>query len=1786
MSDMDQDFTSGVPSPDISRDQIQGLWRQREFYRNMQVAKGIDGDADVAAQSQDLEASTGVPASLIAENHDEFVTQQKKVAAQQIVSANPDLDAYVMSHPLASTVSNDDWANLDKFTRESANGGFGTIAKAIHAAAGAVHAPLAGADQIADQALEGIEGGLKDGLPVDPATERALNPQTNTYGAVGAFATSSVFGALDIASRIMGAVGGGITGAAGGIGQAIGGSSGEVEARELAGSLMNQGMAESGMHMRAPEEVPVAPRPLTAMESGKPWFEAGEEPPAGVHPEIDEQKAGLNSEWLDKLEADFKNAQASTTRERSPELFQKLTDRMYGESSIGLHADAALNLYGDKPPAADDGLLGWVPNIDTQLMAARDIGSDVQIPLKDFMAKADPEVAKAIRDDLRIWPGGITVNEAKAGPVEPMETDGSVMAAVREGMGTQPLPEPAEPVLPTIEREGQQFYDTRGQGRNFHGSSAPELQAYDDHYSDKNYYGQGFYTTDAADVAYGYSKRGSKTTGQRNVHTINENRPLNILDGEQTIPSDVMRKVESLAEADRGDMSNILHNALDEKPKNLRELYDHIRDEGYREGLTTDGTQEIFDTIRYHLEEAGYDGISHLGGLRTNTPPHKVTIYFTPKQDLTLSKLDPNSLTRSQRAQAMAAESGDSISEPAGVVEGRAEGQQPIIEGRENITPAALGMDAAHFDKYAAALDAQAQSDLKAATTRAERDATKRQSKEWKANRQDMIKEVAPEIRQRPDIAADLFLGQGEMYGRKVGGRFTLDESKLTDEQKATLPDHYVSGSGFDPDQIAGVFGYSSGDEMVRALGRLEQLKSASGTRMRMEDFVRQTIQTETDRRMELRYGHLAAETLDAARDQALSQSSLNVQYERYRAVAESNGVAVFDREVIKQAAHNAIQEFPLGKISSYRIMQDMGRDARNAEKALLDGKFDEAAIHLQRQTMNMYAAAEARDFEKKIVKLDKDARTWGKAKFGDAKSSVAPEYANVIQQVLSQIGKKIAASPEYLTKEMQESGWGKDVRSFVDDKTKWGAIITPWEDMYNPKTRFEYKSLTAEQFTKADDFLRSLVQAGREEKKLYKSGVAADFAEKRVEMLEGLNRLDSVSDSNIAKGARTANALMIQMETYIDKLDRWDPSGVWNDYLLRPLFESEHAEMDRTREVTKQVHDIVKLKFDNQDIPSIFKNPRNGSDIVATRKSLWAAMLNQGAEDNRVAFAKSWGLKPEDVRAWIDQHAAKEDWDGVQKILDLFRQTGAWSDDEYRRLSGRGMQGIEAQPIKTEHGEYAGGYYPIMHHPDFPGKSANLLGLSEKGLFGSGYSTGFVPGAGYRIERTGYIAPMALDLDQVAGRLIQQIHDGAMRGALMQAAKILRDPALKDAMIEKLGLEVHDAFVKHLHRIASSAGPSADMSLAMQRVLGVGDYIRRNVISNMIGLNLGTVEKHGPTAFVTSLSQLGVPKMLDAYKDIWTGSEEGGLGVRKAIYEKSALMRGRQRYWQDSIYGSVGAIHDDNTLIDKFLRFREWSQWAATQPVAMSDALSAEPLWWGTYKDSKASGETEGDAVFKADKAVRKAHGAGGTVGQPLVVNEVSKWFTPMYNFYNSVLNKAVESYWRAGEARRNWSEGDYDKMKTNMKGAAVGGFVALIVPAVIHDIVSPPKMNSDDSWEFRILKYMAGPMAAFIPGGANVAEYLTGSSTPDVGLQTAAMKQAFDFARDLTHKHVAGPATKEKLIRDGGSMMGWLGVGAGRQLGAWAGGLYGMAAGRERPKSVADVHSMVRFGTIQRRQ
>lgn len=176
----------------------------------------------------------------------------------------------------------------------------------------------------------------------------------------------------------------------------------------------------------------------------------------------------------------------------------------------------------------------------------------------------------------------------------------------------------------------REIQNTRGKEQQYHGTSneITGLQEYT--YDSRNIYGQGFYTTDALDIAKGYSKKGGGTSPS--IYRVTEKTPQRLFDMEAPLSREALDAVHAL----KDDYVEQILEA--DHPTNLRELYDYMREYSEGEGLSRDTVHELFDSIAYNLEQKGYTGLRHIGGLLTGKEPHNVNIYFSPKRDLSLEK--------------------------------------------------------------------------------------------------------------------------------------------------------------------------------------------------------------------------------------------------------------------------------------------------------------------------------------------------------------------------------------------------------------------------------------------------------------------------------------------------------------------------------------------------------------------------------------------------------------------------------------------------------------------------------------------------------------------------------------------------------------------------------------------------------------------------------------------------------------------------------------------------------------------------------------------------------------------------------------------------------------------------------------------------------------------------------------------------------------------------------------------------------------------------------------------
>lgn len=353
-----------------------------------QTVGNIDEDPDKAARSMELAKLTGTPATAIFGDLEEFERNNKAQMASAIVRGNTHISDWVQSNPLNSVIANDDYGNLDTVSAKTS---------LLDLPMKVLRAPEAlGNLMFPGDPLERFKEGGPLGSWIKDADLKNYPFASAVAAGLGTPVELLLRGlsggqnlVADAATNLTGAMG------APGLGRDLGAMV------QSAGMTGRTGLIEHPVFKAADQYF-----------GGRTYLENGREPLPTVLPEYDAFRAERNAADVESLAEVVADAQQSLVRERNPDLFRDFIAR-HTDAEIGVSGDVVAALYGDKRPMPDDGLLGWVPNIEQQLNLARASGDDISIPLADWVARVEPDVMKALQEDIRVRPGAITAREAQ-----------------------------------------------------------------------------------------------------------------------------------------------------------------------------------------------------------------------------------------------------------------------------------------------------------------------------------------------------------------------------------------------------------------------------------------------------------------------------------------------------------------------------------------------------------------------------------------------------------------------------------------------------------------------------------------------------------------------------------------------------------------------------------------------------------------------------------------------------------------------------------------------------------------------------------------------------------------------------------------------------------------------------------------------------------------------------------------------------------------------------------------------------------------------------------------------------------------------------------------------------------------------------------------------------------------------------------------------------------------------------------------------------------------------------
>lgn len=1773
------------------------------------VASSVDAEPDKAARAQQIAQTGGFNPGAVYENLEQYEDQTKNSLSSAIVGKNPALQAYVNDHPLAAKVSNDDYGQLDAVSNAVnllgtpeglGSAGDGTVGKSI------IQAGIQGF-----QETSGLEGLSDEHAKL--AAQLASNPVfANIFVRQAALAGATAFtGSMDVASGLIGAAGAGI-------GEAYhqaGGS--EADAAKLARDLIvfaQVGLSgQAGLHgVVHPEVHAMINEAAQVAKAVAPYVEAGKESPVGLHPVIDEFKADQAKTDADNLSSALKESAKSATRERSPDLFASYISKIT-DGEIGIKADAVRELYGDKLPTSDDGVLGWVPRLREQLEAAEATGGDVKVPLADWLAWVEPDVAKELQDHIRVRPEGMTVEEAKELPpqlnIGPTSlrtssigkdlwhetssdsaaaiiqddlsnnvskaraanlfmTDNPDLAIGQRGNGVKiqfngSLVSGAEHKKPgTGDLTGREYQtNALGNGAIKSIDVAPGVQLpFKGAWKDK--FEREFISQTLEDGTVRWTKPRDETVDNlrqaAGLQGIQE-RKLSLERGQDVGAAHVFTLRDATG-ADTGELY------IAEENEGKRLYVDDIRSRSGPQSLGPGAMRDVIEQLKEQFPNAETLEGQRVSGARQG---------LDTKASIDLTKIK-------SRAKAPEPEAPGLLQRVKEAVVGKSDEQvaaeAKALDEREAFDKAAaIGMTVDQYKRYQRLIERRAAEDTEKSSARAMADQRKRQTEEWKANRAELRPQVKAEIEGRPEAELDEMLREGKVK---------LNPEGLTDDQKALLPKDYLSANGIHTDDLAGLFGDTDSRALVDRVVGLNQSREGAG--MKPGPHLQRMIDAETDRRMEARYGNLDKNILEEAKDQVLSETQEDLLHEETLARANEAGLEYSIRkDELKAAIKGFFDRQLVRDVSSDVSLAEAGRAGRATEMALLKGDYAVAFRQKQRQYHAVVMANYARRFEKEQARFDRLATRYKAREL----PAVDQEYTNWIRDILLRTGKLDPRAAQDLSMLIDHSDSGiKGLQEFVDYKEHHDLRELPVaEYLADPNFRSKYEDLSTADAHDLHDSVRALDKNGRDEKKYIRAGEAHDLNELKANLVESLQRFQEIKydtegaraqvGSGVRGAIRTAIVAHLQVETVFNRLDRFDAKGPWNQFVFRPLVEAANHEAKLEKEFSKKLGAIADNASLKEVIPnSPFKNPFSGEPMQMTRKNLRAVLLNAGNDSSLFKMTAGYQIgeigpkgkfvpNTAAVKDWLNEHATKADWDWGQRVWDMMKELGERSDTMYRGLTGVAPEKLQIKGVDTPHGRYEGGYYPLIRH-ELYGEDVKL---AKNDLEGAGYIRA-TTAAGYTKKRTGATYPLSLDLDSLPNSMRQIIHDTSYRPAIIEAGKIFYDNKIKNEFKKHLGAEYADMFVPWLKDVANAQN-FASGSKATKMFSQFSDFMRQNAITTLVGLNPSTVMKHTPTALMSSMAEVGPKQFLKAVQGLLTVNEETGNNNWQFAMKTSEELQRRARNWVETMGGGMRLLEGEQ---GSFMHLRDVITEVASKPVAMGDLISAVPTWMAKYAAEMEDHGVHGDAVYAADKSVRQAHGSSAVTSKSQVARAKSlSWFTGFFTFFNDLFNRQVETLWKAGEAldlAKDSRHGEAMKLGTEVAGRL---FAYVIAPAMIEEMVTPLSNDQHESWGKKAAKGLTFTLSSSYVFVREIVNAMLNGRDPAAGLLTTSYKSLTDMSRDLS-------SVKPKpgnVIKHGATLAGMLTGMVPAQVGRTA----EFMAGKEKPKGPWGWLVGARYGTLQ---
>lgn len=1057
------------------------------------------------------------------------------------------------------------------------------------------------------------------------------------------------------------------------------------------------------------------------------------------------------------------------------------------------------------------------------------------------------------------------------------------------------------------------------------------------------------------------------------------------------------------------------------------------------------------------------------------------------------------------------------------------------------------------------------------------------------ALRDEVREKVALEVMDQPVNLARTFLETGESTDPRTGERVNAEEGyKLNSDALKRMyavetypPDltklrGLTAKGGMHPDDVADLFGYRSGDDLVRDLVSAPKAKDA--------------IEQATDERMLQEHGELTD-------PQAIEDAANLAVANHARARFMATGLKILSNsdipanELAKAAQATAEQMIAGKRVRELNPRQYEVAEAKaNREAVAKAPKDPKAAVEAQRQALlsNRLARA-AREAQTEVDKIVAEQKQYDKASIRKKMDLDVLDQIDALRERFD-----FRRNPPG---EEQKTAGQKSLSTWIRAQQDLGysPLVNP--DMTNPAVRMPYRDMTIEQIRGFRDTIHSLETIARARKSVTVEGQQRDLASVVDELVAkmkerpdqfqvediverprlGVDNPMTVALDRVSSFIRATAAELKPQQFKANQFDAQEILGPFTRTIFDRVFGANYQKVDMLKGLSDYFGNAVKERLGSEWQDRLTEEVPNNRLLDAdlskdfgpkvyrrlTRGDMLGIARNVGNESNFEKLTKGMDWDPRDVWLFLHDNMTEKDWQATQITWDAFEKHWPEMVAMNKRLGNTSPDRVEPRPFQTKFGEMKGGYAPIDYDPIRSRLGARKQDSAAidpgEGLFGKGYyradttTNGSLNG---RIE--GYFDRVNLDYHSLEKRLHDTVHDLAYREALIDVHKILMNRDFAKQFKLSNGPEQYKSMQRWLGNLANSQ----NMEDKSSRLVAIMSSARRAIVANGIALRISTVLKHGGSAALKSTGYFsgGGQKYFAARMAAiglnHTAEVQGAIEKFPEI--RARLMQQDRDYRQTS-----SSLFHPESLHAKAERFGH-------SMVAWSDMMTAVPTAWAAYDRAITEGipknrggtgapMSEADAVAYANQIVREAHGSNIEASRSMILaerNEAIKMFTTLYGFMNNTLGQNMDMV---------------DKFRTNgfSRPEVLSRYLmAMIVPALWAGVLAKPdKKEGFVKWAAGAI---GGEYASMVPMMRDAWSAIQGYSSAGMPAYMSALGAIAKPAQDVIHAAEGKPV--KAPIKDLGNAIGLAIPGAG-QVGTTIQYAEDVKSGKQKPNNPIDL-------------